>query len=187
MTPVAKLTQLAAAVICLAAAIALVSDAGLPQRAEYSGYQTAGGLYAAPEAGSAAPSFTLRTLSQELFSLDSVKAEATIISFWATWCPPCRFELLELQKLHDWFQAPLQIVAINLGEPEATVRDWVDELGLTFAVLVDPAQSAARRYQVPGAPATFLLDADRRIRQVYFGPVSQGRVEGALAQLVRPA
>lgn len=121
--------------------------------------------------GSAAPSFTLQTHRFENFTLRPAPG-ATVLNFWATWCQPCRAEMAQLQAMVETNPKSPRIIAVNLGETFTSVRKWVDDLGLTYTVLLDPQFSAASLYGVRGLPTTVLLDSQLTVKQVYFGPVS---------------
>lgn len=164
--------QLLAALLCLGAAIALVVDVGLPVRSGNRGEKDKRLRFVAPEVGSLAPDFTLKRAQGSALSLEQVRAEVIIINFWATWCGPCRWEMRNLQLLHEEYPGELRILAVNLGESAAAVNRWVAANGLTFDALLDSENQAARSYQVRGAPTTFVLDRARRIRRIYFGTVS---------------
>ncbi len=167
MSVISKLIQVAVALLCLGAAAAVLRDNGLPtsaSRVSESGQRRAATI------GSAAPSFTLQTHRFENFVLRPAPG-ATVLNFWATWCQPCRAEMTQLQAMVE-SNPEARVIAVNLGETFTSVRKWVDDLGLTYTVLLDPQLSAASLYGVRGLPTTLLLDSQMRVRQVYFGPVS---------------
>ncbi len=168
MSVISKLIQVAVALLCLGAAAAVLRDNGLPtsaSRVSESGQRRAATI------GAAAPSFTLQTHRLENFTLRPAPG-ATVLNFWATWCQPCRAEMTQLQAMVESNPESPRIIAVNLGETFTSVRKWVDDLGLTYTVLLDPQFSAASLYGVRGLPTTFLLDSQLTVKQVYFGPVS---------------
>ena len=87
--------------------------------------------------------------------------------------------MLALQDLHE-AASGWRIVAVNLGEPAAMVASWVEALGLTYEFALDPAGLAARAFGLRGAPSTYLLDADGRIRRVFYGAVSAAALRQAI-------
>lgn len=168
MSVISKLIQVAVALLCLGAAAAILRDNGLPTSApgmRESGQRRAGTI------GSPAPSFTLQTHGLESFTLRPAPG-ATVLNFWATWCQPCRAEMAQLQALVESNPDSPRIIAVNLGETFTSVREWVEDLGLTYTVLLDPQLSVASLYGVRGLPTTLLLDAQLMVKQVYYGPVS---------------
>ena len=162
-----RLAHWLAALLCWGLALAIIVWTGLPQRSNISGNLR---LAFAPEVGYPAPIFQLPSVSGEIISLTRDSSAFTLLYFWSTSCAPCRNEMPALGELQT--SEPLRILAVNMGESADLVRDWVDQLGLRYKVLLDPALAVARVYQIRGLPSAFLLDAQYRIVRVYFGPVS---------------
>lgn len=171
MSKLNRLLHWLAALMSLGAAITILTLAGLPKRGDYSGFPGQNGLVQAPEVDSQAPAFTLPTASARAITLEQARGAITIINFWATWCQPCRREMRDLQALYDSYPGRLRILAVNLGESWQAARDWVNQLGLTYDVLLDQQGVVAARYQVRGLPTTYVLDSDLIIRRVYYGAV----------------
>lgn len=185
MKALSRCLRLLLALLALGASMALFIRAGLPDRGQTAGFLEGGGRFAAPEPGSLAPGFSLPSLSGAGLSLAQVRGSATIINFWATWCPPCRREMEALQSLYAADPGRLRVLGLNQGESFEVARQWVDELGLTYDILLDQRGTVSRRYQIRGLPTTFLLDEALIIRRVYFGEVSQERMRQDLALLKR--
>src|SRR5699024_12793885 len=82
------------------------------------------------------------------------------VNFWATWCPPCREEIPDLQKLYD--NKDIEILAIDLTETEQSMGDVeefvFDEFEMTFPVLLDEESKIAEMYQVMAYPTSYLVD-----------------------------
>lgn len=186
MKAMSRCLRLLLALLSLGASMALFIRAGLPDRGQAVGFLE-GGRFTAPAPGSLAPGFSLPTLSAAKMSLAQVRGSVTIINFWATWCNPCRREMEDLQSLYDADPGRLRVLALNQGESADVARKWVDELGLTYDILLDQRGTVSRRYQVRGLPTTFLLDEALIIRRVYFGEVRQERLRRDLALLERGA
>ncbi|MCY3580991.1 MAG: TlpA disulfide reductase family protein [Chloroflexota bacterium] len=155
-----------AALLCFGLALAIILRAGLPERVESTGDLP---QQVAPAVGHPAPIFRLPDVSGEAVTLTQGDAAFTLLYFWSTGCAPCRQEMPALGGLQT--SQPLRILAVNMGENANLVRDWVDQLGLSYTVLLDPALAVARAYHIRGLPSAFLLAADYRIVAVYYGPV----------------
>lgn len=172
MSKLNRLLHLLAAFLSLGAAFAVFTGVGLPERGDFSGLRAEDGQIKAPEVGALAPPFSLPTADSAMLSLAEGRGKITIINFWATWCPPCRREMRDLQRLYISHRGKARILAVNLGESVPAVRKWVRQLDLTYDILLDRHGVVAKLYQVRGLPTTVVLDGESRIHRLYYGPVS---------------
>lgn len=118
-----------------------------------------------PDTPLAAPAFELTDLSGTKVSLDSLSGKVVLLNFWATWCPPCREEMPGMEQLwQKYSDRGLVIVAITVDDTdERGIRKFVEQLGLTYPVLIDTGSSVADRYAVGGLPTSFLIDRDGQV------------------------
>jgi len=110
-------------------------------------------------------------------------SRVVLINFWATWCPPCRIELPQLERLYSRYRdSGLQILAVDVGEDEETVRDFLRRRPVSFPVLLDSERHVAAKYHVEAFPTTILLDAEGNVIEVIEGldPYLAYRVESLL-------
>lgn len=108
--------------------------------------------------------FKLKDLSGKELSLSDLKGKKVFLSFWATWCPPCKAEMPEIQKLYEETKdSNLVIVAVEIGEPLSTVNSFIDENKYSFKVLLDSDQSVASKYNVASIPTSYFIDVDGNI------------------------
>ncbi len=134
--------------------------------------------------GATVPSFALTALSGERVDLRDMRGAPLVLNFWATWCEPCRAEMPLLEAYVDLGRsAGLRILAINFDEPEALVRSFVDELDLTYDVLLDPGAYVQNLYRVRGYPTTFFVDARGVIRGHKVGAMDASELEAFLADI----
>jgi thiol-disulfide isomerase/thioredoxin len=112
-----------------------------------------------PKEPLAATDFTLESLDGKTSSLSSHKGKLVFLNFWATWCPPCRSEMPAMQALYEKLQARgLVILAVDLAEEPAVVRDYVKQNKLTFPVLLDKTGEVGGIYGAQSIPTTYLID-----------------------------
>ncbi|WLR48051.1 redoxin domain-containing protein [Halobacillus litoralis] len=136
------------------------------------------------EKGQQAPDFTLKTLSGEEVSLSDYRGEKVMINFWATWCPPCRAEMPDMQEFSQ--NEDIQVLAVNLTETEASVqgvRDFVDEFGLTFPILLDKDVSVANQYEVNPVPTSVFVDEEGKISSVMLGAMNYDMMVQRMAEM----
>ena len=130
---------------------------------------------AAVSVGSPAPPFRALTLDSvpQVRTLADYAGHVVLLNVWATWCAPCRIEMPSMEALHRDFAAKgLRVVAVSVdqiaGAPQ--IRDFAQELGLTFDILHDSAQTIVRAYHVNGYPYSFVIGRDGTIRRKWIGP-----------------
>jgi len=175
---------LVGAVVSLIAAFFVVWETGLPERAAYTGFIQAGEEYA-PELNAIAPPFEAQTLAGETLRLADLRGKMVLINFWATWCEPCKAEMPDLQAVYESYQTRgLRVLGINLGESKNDVQTWVNQLGLTFDIMMDDRQQIASQYQIRGQPTSYLVAPDGVITQIYYGPTIRANLEAAIAPLL---
>lgn len=133
--------------------------------------------------GSKAPDFELMTLDGEKMSLSDLNGKKVIVNFWATWCPPCRAEMPDMQKIQDDYQEEVVIAAVNLTSSEKsvnTVRKFIKELDLSFPVLLDEKGKINKKYEVMSYPTSYIVDENGLIESKFPGAMSYERMEELL-------
>jgi len=109
----------------------------------------------------AAPDFTLLNTDGQQVALQHYRGKVIFLTFWATWCIPCREEMPAIERLHQTYQAQdLAILSIDLKESADQVKVFFQKHGLSFPALLDTNGSVFRDYLVAGMPTTYLIDRD---------------------------
>lgn len=122
-----------------------------------------------PQVGGPAPSFEAKTLEGKMVSLSDYRGKVVLLTFWATWCEPCKKEMPEIQAAYEKHQEGLVVLAVNFGENLDTASDFAHHGKLTFPVLLDRRVNIAERYGVISLPVTFFIDQDGIIRERVVG------------------
>jgi peroxiredoxin len=102
--------------------------------------------------------FALSALDGKAYSLGELRGRVVLLNFWATWCPPCRKEMPDMQKLYDRFKDKGLVVLAASGEERTTVEQYVRQQGYTFPILLDAESKAQNAFGVEGIPKTFIFD-----------------------------
>lgn len=148
-----------------------IYDLVLPDQETAQETEIAEGEAAPPEAtglaiGDLAPDFELVTMDGKTVSLSDYRGQRVFINFWATWCPPCRAEMPDMQQLYEEQDVPVEILAVNLTASERSeedVADFVEDFGLSFPILMDINSETAEKYKVKAVPASYMVDTTGRI------------------------
>lgn len=123
--------------------------------------------------GELAPDFELTTLDGKTVKLSDYKGKRVMLNFWATWCPPCRAEMPDMQKFQK--NKDVQVLAVNLTETESsldTVQKFVDDLYLTLTTILDEESTVSNEYEVMAYPTTYMIDSNGHIQFVTMGAMN---------------
>jgi len=105
-------------------------------------------------------------------TLADYRGTVVLLNFWATWCEPCRAEMPSMQRLKERLAGrPFAVLAVNYGESDRRIAEFLEPLALDLTVLLDPGQSASRAWRVRVLPTSFLVGADGRVRYSVVGQV----------------
>ena len=115
--------------------------------------------------------FKLKDIKGKSVRLSDFRGKVVFLNFWATWCPPCKYEMPSMQKLYDKLRHKnFAMVAVDLQEPVSRVRDFIKKYELSFTVLLDSKGDVGRQFGILSIPSTFILDKEGGIIGKIFGP-----------------
>lgn len=118
-----------------------------------------------------ATDFTMKTLTGEEVTLSSLNGQIVLVNFWATWCVPCREEMPYFQALADEHSDGLVVLGVNMREEAERIQPFIDEMGLTFPILLDPPNELISEHNVRGLPVSYVVGPEgtvvyRRIGEI---------------------
>ncbi len=140
----------------------------------------------APRVGALAPDFELRDVhTNQPLKLSSLRGKPVFMNFWGTWCPPCRAEMPEMQKLHNKYGDQIQILGVTMGprDEPAGVKAFVDAAKYDWIFIHDTNYDVATTYQVQAIPSSYFIDKDGVVRAVQVGGMDEKRMEAYLTQV----
>lgn len=144
---------------------------------------------AAPMTGFLAPDFTLQTTTGDTIQLSSLRGQPVIVNFWATWCPPCRAEMPEIEQVWQDYQGQnLMILGVNQGENAIAIERFKRSVvNTTFPILLDPTTEIANQYGVMALPTTFFIDTEGYIQDVKIGgPMDMAMLMDGVNKILGP-
>jgi thiol-disulfide isomerase/thioredoxin len=132
-----------------------------------------------------APEFYLERLGGGSVQLSALRGRTVILDFWATWCPPCEFQVPELNAFFDAHreEGDVEVLGISVDTDGADVIGaWVAEKEVRYPVLMGD-EDLARRYGAIGFPTLIIVSPSGAIDSVHVGLIESAELEAALSRL----
>lgn len=135
--------------------------------------------------------FTLTDQFGNSHTLSEYKGKTVFLNFWATWCPPCRAEMPDIQKLYEETSAEgkEELVILGIAAPdygketsEDGIRQFLDENGYTYPVLMDPGGKIFAEYGVYSYPTTFMINKEGKVFGYVSGQISEDTMRSIIKQ-----
>lgn len=129
--------------------------------------------------GAPMPAYEGETLDGKTFSIAKERGSVVFLNLWATWCGPCRFEIPELEALHQKYSARnFKVVGVSLDDGGAgPVRQFVADHKMTYPIVLDPNGKLANIFQTSVIPTSALVDPNGKIVWKHYGVVTMNDPE----------
>jgi thiol-disulfide isomerase/thioredoxin len=141
--------------------------------------------------GAIAPEIDLPTLAGGRVKLSDLRGRPVVVSFWNTWCAPCRTEFPELVRVHNEHgPAGLYVLGVNERDQELRTKDvqaFVDEFAVPFDVALDQRGRSRRTYLILGLPTTVFIDTGGVVHRIHRGPISREQLDRGIAAILPPS
>ena len=128
------------------------------------------------------PEFTLKDLSGKTWTFADLRGKVVLVNFWATWCPPCRKEMPDLETLYGRFGSKGLVVLGISDEEAAKVEPFIRERKVSFPVLLDPGRKVNEMFVVEGIPKSFVYDREGKLVAQSIDMRTQGQFLKMLAK-----
>jgi thiol-disulfide isomerase/thioredoxin len=137
----------------------------------------AGGWFSnSPQIGSIAPNFVLDTYTSEKTTLKEFRGKPVLVNFWASWCGPCIAEIPIIQNSYLQNSNNFEVLAINAGESQSRVRNFVIANDIKLEVLLDLTGEIQELYRVNSYPTSYFIDSNGIIRAIHIGILSESQL-----------
>ena len=139
--------------------------------------------------GKLAPEISLNDLNGQAVKLSNYRGKVVILNFWASWCPPCKSEMPELDKAAREFAsgADAVLLTVNLtdGSRETvdSARKYIVDNKYSLSVLLDTQGKAANAYNITSIPTTYIIDKQGVIINYIVGPTTKEALNNYVNQL----
>lgn len=137
--------------------------------------------------GKKAPDFVLTDMNGEQHRLSDYEGKGVLLNFWATWCKPCEREMPYMDKQYqENKEEDVQILAVNIGESDVVVNEFIKKHDLTFPILNDKKQEVQTVYGIGNLPITFLIAPDGNVVNVHEGEIINEQVVIDMIKEIKP-
>jgi cytochrome c biogenesis protein CcmG, thiol:disulfide interchange protein DsbE len=128
----------------------------------------------APSAREPLPASTLAGFGGEdadLVDLTAYRGQPLVVNFWASWCAPCVQEMPDFQQFSQELGATVPLLGVNVQDAPANAQAFVDELGITYDLAIDPAGELYAEVGAFGMPTTLFVTPEGTIVYRHTGPL----------------
>ncbi len=172
--------------VCIARSVAVCVALGLGLLAcsAEEGERAAAGPCGAQEERTSAPELRLQSLDGREYSLAELKGKTVVIDFWATWCPPCEFQIPVLNAIYDaWRDRGVMVLGVSVDtDGAAVVAPYAAEHKVRYPVLLGD-EALARRFGAVGFPTSVIVAPDGTIGRAHPGLLEQDELDARIACL----
>ena len=142
-----------------ASALGLAWLAGCAERKPYSAV------------GGPLPSFRLTDIDGREHASADYSGVALVVNFWATWCPPCRAEMPDLDQVHRRGEGRgLRVLGFCFDQDANPVKEFRLRTAVSFPLIIDRDHALANAIGIASYPTTLLVASDGRVTEVLVGP-----------------
>jgi len=140
----------------------------------------------APRINYLAPDFSLKDYKGDTIKLSDFKGKPVLINFWATWCPPCRAEMPEIEAAYRKYKekSGLIVLGVDAREEAAAVKKYVADGSYSWYMPMDYAGEVITAYGVVAFPTSFFIDRQGYIRSSQTGGMDKKGLEERLSKIL---
>ncbi|KOR86778.1 thiol-disulfide oxidoreductase [Bacillus sp. FJAT-22058] len=128
--------------------------------------------------GSEAPNFVLTDMEGKEHKLSDYKGKGVFLNFWGTYCKPCEYEMPYMENQYKNFKDQgVEILAVNVGESDYAVNNFITKHELTFPVMIDKGREVENAYRVDILPVSFLVDKEGKVIDIITGALTEESIQ----------
>ncbi|MBC8508181.1 MAG: TlpA family protein disulfide reductase [Anaerolineales bacterium] len=132
------------------------------------------------------PELVMTDLSGKSVSLADFRGQIVLINNWATWCPPCRAEMPQLEAYYQAHKDQnFTLIGISAGDTQAQVENFVREYALSFPMWIDLESAALSAFRNNSLPSSYVIDKNGTVRLAWSGAISLAMLEEHVTPLLK--
>ncbi len=140
-----------------------------------------------PQRGKSLDALVLTDLQGRAVPLHQYTGKPALLNIWASWCPPCRQEMPDLQAYaQKHADQNLVLLAINAGESSQTAAAYMQQNGLTFPTFIDPQEKLMDALAIHDYPTSILVGRDGLVKVIHVGLFTPQALEAELTPFLKP-
>lgn len=138
--------------------------------------------------------FELKDQYGKTHKLSDYKGKVVFLNFWATWCPPCKMEMPDIQKIYEKYEKQgekSEVVVLSVAAPNTQdekdidgIKSFLEENGYTYPVLMDDGGYTFGAYRISSLPTTFMIDKEGNVFGYVQGGLTQEAMESIIEQTI---
>jgi len=105
-----------------------------------------------------APDFIVFDANGNPVRLSDMRGKPVVLNFWASWCPPCKAEMPDFDKVSRELDGEVVFMMVNIWDTQAAAEAIIDSMGYTFPVYFDLLEDAVGKYGIESIPQTYFID-----------------------------
>ena len=134
-----------------------------------------------------APDFNLKDQYGVVHSLENYKGKVIFLSFWATWCPPCKKEMPDIENIYKEYgenKKDVVILGVN-SEKENEVKKFLKDKGYTFPTVIDENSEVMRKYFIQAFPTSFVIDKEGNVYGYVMGGLTKEQIRQVIEEVLK--
>ena len=134
-----------------------------------------------------APDFNLKDQYGVIHSLENYKGKVIFLNFWATWCPPCKKEMPDIENIYKEYgenKKNVVILGVN-SEKENEVKKFLKDKEYTFPTVIDKNSEVMRKYFIQAFPTSFVIDKEGNVYGYVMGGLTREQIKQVIEEVLK--
>lgn len=131
--------------------------------------------------------FNLKDQYGVVHSLENYKGKVIFLNFWATWCPPCKKEMPDIENIYKEYgenKKDVVILGVN-SEKENEAKKFLKDKGYTFPTVIDENSEVMRKYFIQAFPTSFVIDKEGNVYGYVMGGLTKEQIKQVIEEVLK--